>query len=98
MIAAARANGKWSGVHFGSAAPLAPWLSRGMQINMCGSDNGLLALGAARDAQAAGRRRGMKIVVLDGYTENPGDLSWAGFEALGSLTVYDRTPLCRGKH
>ena len=47
VIAAARANGKWSGVHFGSAAPLAPWLSRGMQINMCGSDNGLLALGAA---------------------------------------------------
>ena len=29
------------------AAPLAPWLSRGMQINMCGSDNGLLAVGAA---------------------------------------------------
>lgn len=34
----------------------------------------------------------MKIVILDGYTENPGDLSWAGFEALGSVTVYDRTP------
>ena len=34
----------------------------------------------------------MKIVVLDGYTENPGDLSWEGLEALGSLTVYDRTP------
>ena len=34
----------------------------------------------------------MKIVILDGYTENPGDLSWAGFEALGDLTVYDRTP------
>ena len=33
----------------------------------------------------------MKIVVLDGYTENPGDLSWEGFEALGDLTVYDRT-------
>ncbi len=33
------------------------------------------------------------IVILDGYTENPGDLSWAGFEALGKLTVYDRTPL-----
>ncbi|MEG2420831.1 MAG: D-2-hydroxyacid dehydrogenase [Oscillospiraceae bacterium] len=33
----------------------------------------------------------MKIVVLDGYTENPGDLSWAGLEALGSVTVYDRT-------
>lgn len=35
----------------------------------------------------------MKIVILDGYTENPGDLSWAGFEALGELTVYDRTSL-----
>ncbi len=35
----------------------------------------------------------MKIVVLDGYTENPGDLSWAGMEALGTVTVYDRTPL-----
>ena len=34
----------------------------------------------------------MKIVVLDGYTENPGDLSWEGLEAIGSLTVYDRTP------
>lgn len=34
----------------------------------------------------------MKIVVLDGYTENPGDLSWEGLEKLGTLTVYDRTP------
>lgn len=33
----------------------------------------------------------MKIVVLDGYTENPGDLSWEGLEALGEVTVYDRT-------
>ena len=33
----------------------------------------------------------MKIVVLDGYTENPGDLSWADLEKLGELTVYDRT-------
>ena len=32
----------------------------------------------------------MKIVILDGYTENPGDLSWAQLEALGELTVYDR--------
>ena len=32
----------------------------------------------------------MKIVVLDGYTENPGDLSWSGFEGLGEFTVYDR--------
>ena len=33
----------------------------------------------------------MKIVVLDGYTENPGDLSWTELEKLGQLTVYDRT-------
>ena len=33
----------------------------------------------------------MKIVVLDGYTENPGDLSWDALGALGELTVYDRT-------
>ena len=33
----------------------------------------------------------MKIVVLDAYTENPGDLSWAELEKLGELTVYDRT-------
>ena len=35
----------------------------------------------------------MKIVVLDGYTLNPGDLSWDGFEKLGVLKVYDRTSL-----
>lgn len=35
----------------------------------------------------------MKIVVLDGYTENPGDLSWEGLQELGELTVYDRTPV-----
>lgn len=33
----------------------------------------------------------MKIVILDGYTANPGDLSWKGLEELGELTVYDRT-------
>ncbi|MCI8599308.1 MAG: D-2-hydroxyacid dehydrogenase [Lachnospiraceae bacterium] len=33
----------------------------------------------------------MKIVVLDGYTENPGDISWAPLEVLGEVTVYDRT-------
>lgn len=33
----------------------------------------------------------MKIVVLDGYTLNPGDISWEGMEALGEVTVYDRT-------
>ena len=34
----------------------------------------------------------MKIVVLDGYTLNPGDLSWAELEKLGDVTVYERTP------
>ena len=33
----------------------------------------------------------MRIVVLDGYTLNPGDLSWQGLEALGDCRVYDRT-------
>ena len=34
----------------------------------------------------------MKIVVLDGYAENPGDLSWEGLKQFGEVTVYDRTP------
>jgi glycerate dehydrogenase len=34
----------------------------------------------------------MKIVVLDGYCLNPGDLSWRALEAQGEVTVYDRTP------
>ena len=34
----------------------------------------------------------MKIVILDGYTENPGDLSWKPLERFGELSVYDRTP------
>ena len=33
----------------------------------------------------------MKIVILDGYAANPGDLSWDGIGAMGDLTVYDRT-------
>jgi len=33
----------------------------------------------------------MRIVVLDGYTLNPGDLSWAGLQALGDCDIYDRT-------
>ncbi len=33
----------------------------------------------------------MNIVVLDGYTLNPGDLSWAGLEKLGKVTLYERT-------
>lgn len=35
----------------------------------------------------------MKIVILEGYTTNPGDLSWKGLEELGELEVYDRTSL-----
>jgi len=34
----------------------------------------------------------MKIVILDGYTLNPGDLIWDRIKANGELTVYDRTP------
>ena len=34
----------------------------------------------------------MKIVILDGNALNPGDLSWEGFENLGEVTLYDRTP------
>lgn len=33
----------------------------------------------------------MKIVILDAYTTNPGDLSWAPLRTFGELTVYDRT-------
>ena len=33
----------------------------------------------------------MKIVVLDGYALNPGDLSWEDWKPLGELVVYDRT-------
>jgi len=33
----------------------------------------------------------MKIVVLDGYTLNPGDLTWKDLEALGECTIYDRS-------
>jgi glycerate dehydrogenase len=34
----------------------------------------------------------MQIVITDGYTLNPGDLSWKPFEALGEVVLYDRTP------
>ena len=34
----------------------------------------------------------MKIVVLDGFTLNPGDLSWEGLKGFGEVMVYDRTP------
>lgn len=47
VIAAAKAKGKYSGVHFGSAEPLKPWLDKGMQFNMWNSDSGLLMGGAA---------------------------------------------------
>lgn len=34
----------------------------------------------------------MKIVILDGFAENPGDLSWDALKEFGDVTVYDRTP------
>lgn len=34
----------------------------------------------------------MKIVVLDGYTLNPGDLSWDGLRAIAELEVFERSP------
>ena len=36
----------------------------------------------------------MKIVILDGYALNPGDLSWDCFKELGELVIYDRTKSC----
>lgn len=41
--------------------------------------------------KAKGMIMKMKIVVLDGYTLNPGDISWSNMEKLGELKVYDRT-------
>lgn len=38
----------------------------------------------------------MKIVVLDGYTLNPGDLSWVSLQRLGDVVVHDRTPCEQG--
>ena len=46
VMKAAEARGKWSGAHFGSAAPLKPWIEKGMRLNMWNSDAGLLSLGA----------------------------------------------------
>jgi 2-dehydro-3-deoxyglucarate aldolase/4-hydroxy-2-oxoheptanedioate aldolase len=47
VIASAKTRGKFSGAHFGASAPLIPWISRGMQLNMWNSDIGLMSLGAA---------------------------------------------------
>jgi 2-dehydro-3-deoxyglucarate aldolase/4-hydroxy-2-oxoheptanedioate aldolase len=47
VVASAKAHGKFSGAHFGAAAPLLPWISRGMQLNMWNSDIGLMSIGAA---------------------------------------------------
>ncbi len=38
----------------------------------------------------------MNIVVIDGYTLNPGDLDWSGLQRLGNLRVHDHTPCERG--
>ena len=34
----------------------------------------------------------MKIVILDGFAANPGDISWEGLKALGECTIYDVPP------
>lgn len=47
VIASAKTHGKFSGAHFGASAPLIPWISHGMQLNMWNSDIGLMSLGAA---------------------------------------------------
>ncbi len=39
----------------------------------------------------------MEIVILDGYTENPGDLSWDSLSSFGDLRIYDRTPYDDGE-
>ena len=46
VISAAQANGKYSGVHFGSASAIRPWLNSGMSMLMVNSDLGLLKSGA----------------------------------------------------
>lgn len=49
----------------------------------------------SNNIEGGGVRRqgiGVRLVVLDGWTLNPGDLSWEALSALGDLTVYDRTP------
>lgn len=46
VVRAAKAHGKFSGAHFGAAAPLLPWIRAGMQMNMWNSDSGLLLAGA----------------------------------------------------
>ena len=54
VMAAASAQDKWSGVHFGGAEPLKPWIQKGMQINMWNSDSGLLSLGAKAISELRG--------------------------------------------
>ena len=43
------------------------------------------------DNATEAKRKACRIVVLDGYGLNPGDLSWEGMAELGEITVYDRT-------
>lgn len=66
----------------------------GALLDGCGWDTILMqeegrSLGRASHR---GKNRMIKIVVLDGYTLNPGDLRWDALGALGEVTVYDRTP------
>lgn len=60
-------------------------------VNSSASEVGQKKESCACEVIAAEPAKSKKIVILDGYTENPGDLSWSGFEAFGEVTVYDRT-------
>ncbi len=57
VVESAAAHGKWSGVHFGGAEALKPWLHKGMTLNMCSSDIGLLSLGAKAISELRGEKQ-----------------------------------------
>jgi glycerate dehydrogenase len=50
----------------------------------------ILLVAACASARISTR---MKIVILDAYTANPGDLDWSSFEAIGRCSIHDRTPM-----
>ena len=50
----------------------------------------ILLVAAGASARISTR---MKIVILDAYTANPGDLDWSPFEAIGQCSIHDRTPV-----
>lgn len=55
VVAAARKAGKATGLFIGAEAPIEPWVTRGVTVFVCGSDQALLMQGARRLALAAGK-------------------------------------------